>query len=338
MRYLVKVSVLLIGLGVLFGCDQFFGSNMFGTIDDPEPIGLNNLVRSLEEADSADTIERLQHAVQNKNFFTDLKASMAAAELAGEETNDVIKILDFLKGQYLDTEGNKIAVTAENRVSVQNAALLSADVSINTSLAEATIKNVSELIVAATSDNDSPDYINFDTTEDVVRTMIPASARPPATAGINSPETAAAKAEFVSLVASLQSAGDAYSAFGSSMIVDIEVIAPDGINMGEVAQSAFVAVFVDTIIYNIADNNALPEGVTASDALFELVFFPEETGVSGPIWTDVPDTSEPVMVTNPMDAAFAEEGLKNILSASGLLDLLEGMFNNSTDEDQQPLI
>ena len=128
------------------------------------------------------------------------------------------------------------------------------------------------------------------------------------------------------------------------------MIAPDGVNMGQVAQSAFVAVFVGTIIDNIADNTTLPEGMTAGDALFELVFFPDESSVSGPIWTAVPeknedgsdvidpDTLEPVMLTDPMDAAFTEEGLENILSASGLLDLLEGMFNDSTDGDQQPLI
>jgi hypothetical protein len=359
MKYLFRVSVVLMGLIALFGCDQFFGANMFGSIDEPDPVAIGNLVEKLDETNAEGGIANLNNAVENDTFFNDLIADAASAELAGEETSQITEILAFLDTQFVD-----VVVTDENRDSVQDSALLAAAVNIETTSAAATIDNVTDLIVAATADEDSEDAISFDSTEDVVETIIPENATPPEGALIGSPEADEAKEEFIALIDSLSLASDAFSAFGSALIVEdvldedgnpvldedgnqeTEVTAPDDVNMGETAQSAIVAVMVDTVIDNIVDNNTLGEGVDPAEVLFEIVFFPDTTTYTDvDIWTPVPEFEDdgvtPIYeedgVTqatndNPMDVAFSDPGVENILAASGFLDLLEGMFSGG-DED-----
>jgi hypothetical protein len=376
MKYLFRVTIILIGLLALFSCDQFFGANMFGTIDEPDPVAIDSLVAGLDEANAAGGVANLSEAVENDTFFDDLKANIEAAEAANEETNQVTEILDFLETQYtVDVDDE---TPDEVRKVVQDAAIIAAKVSIETSIAADMVDNVGNMIGELTAgDGDEGDEGDEgDDTSEYIDLLVPETAAPPeGITDLNNLTTEEAEAveeakeEFKSLVKSLSSASTAFSAFGSALEKveitdpvtgetvdededgepDTEVIVPDDVNIGDTAQSAVVAVLVDTVVDNIAtqqsqyleDNEIEPE-----ELLFELIYFPEaheDEDVS--LWTAVQEededgelvfdteTNEPVMVENPLDAAFSDPGMENILAASGFLDVLEGMFGGGDGEE-----
>jgi hypothetical protein len=171
----------------------------------------------------------------------------------------------------------------------QQAAVLLAEINLVTTSGDVVVNNIVNLITEILTSQQPP-------TPDALAADLP---------GIIPQDAMATPAAFAELIEGFIGANDAYTALGNSLPT---LGAPEGVNLGDVAQKAVVCFVIATVIDVIEDS----QGVTEAGAiglLYELILDPANASQTLLDSLQPPDISP----TNPDAAA-----LLNIFSAIGL--------------------
>lgn len=271
-------------------------------------------------------------------FEYNLWKSDVKVEIGSDTTVDELKTLaespDFYAGLAEDDEKKDEVLEfldqklqSEDKAEVRDAALLTADIYLKTDPeADQTVSNLVEWLLAESGEDPSdgePDPIDDGTTDPEaeiktqLESLLPPAVIPPATAAPGSEEYTQAKTEFVDTIISLANAGAAFEAFGNSLEQndDGTSTAPDGVEIGSVAQTAAVCIAAEALLDTVAGEGAdeAAKAATVAD-LFDYLYGGSE---EAPF-----DTENPPDFTSGLESSTA---LLNIFEAAGIsMDSLMG--------------
>ncbi len=189
-------------------CEELFTGNLFSTLDGPPS--------AAEILAGDDPLAGLVEASESPKFFDEL------------ENDDTEKqtVTDYLTDPATGYDPSDPAGNPADTPDEQAAALLHADIELETSEGRNAINNVADLFL-----NQSGDSFDVET---VLDSLVPEAAK-------NDKET------FVEMINALDGAGDAYISFGVGLgSADPPPDAP----MGEVAQAAAVSIVIGEILEN----------------------------------------------------------------------------------------
>jgi hypothetical protein len=144
----MKIGILILALVAFFGCEEFYTFNLFGGLD---PV----IIKDLNEMSSAEGLEYLGEEIYNQSFVTTLEEDPVA----------LVEVNDYLANLY---------TTSTEPAEVQEAAILAADLQLNTTGGSDMVGNIWGAIDAVTAMN-SGGTSDSNSVEAVVAGIIPES-------------------------------------------------------------------------------------------------------------------------------------------------------------------
>jgi len=199
--------LLLLTLAVVAGLSLAGCPGFFGT----------NYLKALDPVSSPKATD-YQGADGLAKLKTDLGSPAVVDQLV--QSGEVGKIKDDLKTEYLN---KPISPDPTVKAEQQDAAVLYADLSLKTTPAADTINNITALL------QNSGSGIDTDKPLDVVKQILPDDVKKD-------------KAAFAEMISGFVDANSAYEKLGQSITDSTD--APQGVDMNDVAEKAFVSVFV----------------------------------------------------------------------------------------------
>lgn len=267
MNRLAKLLALAGVAFLLFGCDMLT-TNIFSIFDRPRIPSIEDIA-AMEDTELIDTVEEL---VESDSFYQDIEQEIA--DTGTSETRTAI--VDNLNEVIADPDAD----TADK----QDAAVLVAEIELNTTAAGQVVDNfvgVAAGLIDGTIDTTNTDTFAQDIIEDVF-------------AGTDITD----ETSFDEALAGLLAAADAYTYYGESLDDTGEVVAPEGDNIGAIAQDAVVALLLDDVLAN---------STLTGDDLKAYVL----------------DGTPLPTITITGDPLVDNTAISNILDASGLGDLID---------------
>jgi hypothetical protein len=292
---------------VLSGCPNMFTMNLFAGLSGPQKPDVTKLREMPEE----DAIQQLSEDATSPQFYENLENDEDQGGTAKEE------LLGYLGEVYSDDDDDDgDGVGGVDTPEEQKAALLAADVHLKTTDGDKVVDNVVSTVLTLMDEGSAEDdgeHGDGDATDggteedpvkqaqDVMKSLFQ-----------NEDGTDPSPEDFTKTLDALAKAADAYKAFGSSLKQDPDTgewNAPEGTNLGSVAQSAMVSVAADAAVKLVDDD---------PQVLYDFIYEGEEPK----------DEAGESKISSPEDV-FADlendTSVLNIMEAGGYGALLEGL-------------
>ncbi len=291
------------------GCENPFTGNVFSTFDEPDSPQSAAEVTALVESGGVEAlVDELANLSQSSAFYDEL----VEQDLANpEEPSALDQILEELGAVYTNADGTPVVDPAPEDVPlIQQAALIAADIELNTSNGAEVVDSLVTAAFGLIGDTGGgTEPAPGQSFESIVSDMINASF------GSLTGE------EFTETLSSLKNAAVAYEAFGGTVEGErdattdevISVTAPEDANIEAVAQNAAVAIVLTEIV--VEYEAATGQTINSQEELTALA-------------TSAADTSDPgyaessAIITAAVTNLETNTSFDNILVASGLADLL----------------
>lgn len=265
MKRIMQVIVLIGAVFALIGCEALLSFNLFSILDTPE----TPTVKQLDTMEDSELLETVTELLETDSFMQDV---------AGDE--DIrTAVLENLAEIY--DESSDADITEQ-----QQASLLVAEIELNSTAAGEVVDdfvNVMDEILEEPPDSGSP--------EEFAETVVTAVFAD------------VTEDNFDETLDALLAAAEAYTFYGESLDDTGEVVAPENLNTGAVAQDAIVAILISEIVD--------VDGAGDQPGLLTLKEF------KAIVVDDAPFPEDFAIVENPLEENVA---LVNILDASGMED------------------